>query len=50
MPLGTALEALIAFVSSRQESNLHRFLRREASYPLNDERVGIENSILYTPI
>ena len=22
---------------SRQESNLHRFLRREASYPLNDE-------------
>ena len=23
---------------ARQESNLHRLLRREASYPLNDER------------
>ena len=35
------LAALTTFVSSRQESNLYFILRRDVSYPLNDEREPI---------
>ncbi len=32
---------LASLVCPWQESNLHRLLRREASYPLNDKDVGL---------